>query len=203
MSITSIHIKDSTRRANWTLKGENKGTILTLILCAVALSSIVSEEDDTNAKSSPTTLANTNVDKYNESEAIVLGNPFYIEHYQDVVRKPELSNGNSMGTFTGKGIINGTLNINAEGNSTDIFRNNKTVYSQGNAKFVTDNGDVAMYGFTAIGIYNSDGTFEGRGAAVFDDGATGELSSLSNTVAIYEDRIDSSGNGTFLMWHWK
>ena len=202
MSKTSIHIKDSTRRANWTLKGENKGTILTLILCAVALSSILSISD-TNAKNSPTTLANTNVDKYNESEAIVLGNPFYIEHYQDVVQKPELSNGNSMGTFTGKGIINETLNINAKGNSTDIFRNNETVYSQGNAKFVTDNRDVAMYSFTAIGIYNSDGTFEGRGAAVFDDGATGKLSSLSNTVAIYEDRIDSSGNGTFLMWHWK
>lgn len=108
-----------------------------------------------------------------------------------------------MGTFTGKGILNGTLNINAEGNSTDIFRNNETVYSQGNAKFVTDNRDVAKYSFDAIGIYNSDGTFEGIGAAVFDDGATGELSSLSNTVAIYKDRIDSSGNGTFLMWHWK
>ena len=119
------------------------------------------------------------------------------------MRKPELSNGNSVETFTGKGIINGTLNINAEGNSTDIFRNNETVYSQGNAKFVTDNRDVAMYSFAAIGIYNSDGTFEGRGAAVFDDGATGELSSLSNKVAIYKDRIDSSGNGTFLMWHWK
>ena len=184
------------------MKGENKRTILTLILCAVALSSILIIRD-TNAKNSPTTLANTSVDKYNESEAIVLGNPFYIEHYQDVVRKPELSNGNSIGTFTGKGIINGTLNINAEGNSTDIFRNNETVYSQGNAKFVTDNRDVAIYSFAAIGIYNSDGTFEGRGSAVFDDGATGELSSLSNTVAIYKDQIDSSGNGTFLMWHWK
>ena len=124
------------------MKEENKKTILTLILCVVALSSILIIRD-TKAINSPTTLANTSVDKYNESEAIVLGNPFYIEHYQDVVRKPELSNGNSTGTFTGKGIINGTLNINAEGNSTDIFRNNETVYSQGNAKFVTDNRDVA------------------------------------------------------------
>ena len=85
ISKTSIHIKDSTRRANQTLKGENKRTILTPILCAVALSSILIIRD-TNAKNSPTTLANTSVDKYNESEAIVLGNPFYIEHYQDVVR---------------------------------------------------------------------------------------------------------------------
>jgi hypothetical protein len=80
-------------------------------------------------------------------------------------------------------------------------RNNKTVYIQGNVKFVTDNRDVAMYSFDAIGIYNFDGTFVNRGGAVFDDGAPGELSSLSNTVAIYKDRIDSSRNGTFLMWH--
>ena len=142
------------------MKGENKRTILTLILCAVALSSIFVIRD-TDAKNSPTTLTNTSVDKYNESEVIVLGNPFYIEHYQDVVRKPELSNGNSVETFTGKGIINGTLNINAEGNSTDIFRNNETVYSQGNAKFVTDNRDVEIYSFASIGIYNSYFTFVG------------------------------------------
>ena len=27
--------------------------------------------------------------------------------------------------------------------------------------FVTDNRDVAMYSFAAIGIHNSDGTFDG------------------------------------------
>ncbi len=172
------------------MKGGNKKIFLTLILCVVALSSILIIRD-TTAINSPTTLANTSVDENNDSEAIVLGNPFYIEHYQDVERKPEKSNESSMGTFTGKGIFNGTLNINAEGNSTETFRNKETVYIQGNTMFVTDNRDVAMYSFAAIGIYNSDGTFDGRGAAVFDDGATGDLSSLSNTVAIYKDRIDS------------
>jgi hypothetical protein len=44
---------------------------------------------------------------------------------------------------------------------------------------------------------------EGRGAAVFDDGATGQLSSLSNTVAIHTDRIGNSGNRSFLIWHGK
>ena len=151
------------------MKGENKKIFLTLILCIVALSSILIIRD-TNAINSPSTLANTSVNKNYESEAILLGNPFYIEHYQDFVRKPELSNESSMETFTGKGIFNGTLNINAEGNSTETFRNNETVYIQGNTMFVTDNRDVAMYRFAAIGIYNSDGTFDGRGAAVFDDG---------------------------------
>ena len=74
---------------------------------------------------------------------------------------------------------------------------------EGNVTLVTDNRDAARYSFEAIGIYNPDGTFEGRGAAVFDDGTTGELSSLSNTVAIHKDRIGNSGNGTFLIWHWK
>ena len=111
------------------MKGENKKIFLTLILCVVALSSILIIRD-TNAINSPTTLANTSVNKNNDSEAIVLGNPFYIEHYQDVVRKPEISNESSMGIFTGKGIFNGTLNINAEGNSTETFRNNETVYKE-------------------------------------------------------------------------
>jgi len=69
---------------------------------------------------------------------------------------------------------------------------------------MTDSSGVALYKFEAIGKYNpDDGTFESRGAAVFNDGDTGELSPLSNTIGIYKDRADSSGNGTFLMWHWK
>lgn len=44
---------------------------------------------------------------------------------------------------------------------------------------MTDSGGVAFYKFEAIGKYNlDDGTFESRGAAVFNDGATGELSLL-------------------------
>jgi hypothetical protein len=68
---------------------------------------------------------------------------------------------------------------------------------------VTDSGGIALYNFEAIGKYNPDGTFESRGAAAFDDGATRELSLLSNTVAIYKDQVDSNGNGIFLMWQWK
>jgi hypothetical protein len=109
----------------------------------------------------------------------------------------------STDSFAGKGILNGTLAISAEGNATEVLRNNETSYLQGTVKFVTDSGDVASYNFEAIGKYNPDGTFESRGAAIFDDGATGELSPLSNTIAIYQDRVDSNGNGTFLMWHWK
>jgi hypothetical protein len=63
--------------------------------------------------------------------------------------------------------------------------------------------DTASYDFQAIGNYVSDNTYESRGVAIFDDVATGKLSFLGNSVAIYKVRVDPDGNGSFLMWHWK
>jgi hypothetical protein len=138
------------------------------------------------------------------STAVELGSPFYVEHYQDVVEKPQSSDKSSSGNFTGEGILNGNLSISAIGNTTETLRNNDTVYMQGNAKYTTDNMmDMATYNFQAIGNYGPDRTFESRGVAIFDDVATGKLSFLNNSVAIYKDRVDTNGNGTFLMWHWK
>ena len=37
----------------------------------------------------------------------------------------------------------------------------------------------------------------------FDDVATGNLYSLSNSVGVYKDHVDKNGTGTFLMWHWR
>ena len=83
--------------------------------------------------------------------------------------------------FTGNGVINETLPISIEGNATETFRNNETSYIQGTTKYMTDAGGVAFYNFEAIGTYNPDGTFESRGAAVFNDGATGELASKQHS----------------------
>jgi hypothetical protein len=138
-----------------------------------------------------------------DNNAIDLGNPFYVEHYQSVVEKPETTNKSLNISFEGEGVLNGTLAINAEGNTTETFRNNDIVHLQGTAKFATDSGGIALYNFEAIGKYNPDSTFESRGAAIFNNDATGELSPLSNMVAIYQDRVDSNGNGIFLMWEWK
>ena len=95
------------------------------------------------------------------------------------------------------------MNITAEGNATEIFRNNDTSYIQGKAKYVTDNKDIASYDFYAISNYHPDGSFDRNGVAIFDDGATGELSSLSNSAGIYKDHVEKNGTGTFLMWHWR
>ena len=83
------------------------------------------------------------------------------------------------------------------------FRDNDTAFLQGNAQLIAENGDSAGYNYYAFTNYNSDGTSQGSGAAIFNDGATGELSFLSNTIGIYKNFIDSSGNGTFQMWQWK
>src|SRR5918995_298685 len=166
-------------------------TIFTVLMTiSLALIFAISGSVPTYAQVTNNTTATTGT-------TLTLGNPFYVEHYQEVVEKPETTNMSLTGSFAGKGVLNGTLAISAEGNATETFRNNETVYIQGTAKFVTDSGDVASYNFEAIGKYNPDGTFEGRGAAIFDNGATGELSPLSNTIAIYQDRVDSNGNGTF------
>jgi hypothetical protein len=137
------------------------------------------------------------------TKAVQLGIPFYEEHYKANLVKPEPSNESITGNFTGHGILNGNLNISAEVNYTRTFRDNDTAFLQGDTKLVAENEDTAAYSFDAFTNYNQDGTSEGSGAAIFDDVATGDLSFLNNSLAIYKNRVDSSGNGTFLMWLWK
>ena len=146
-------------------------------------------------------ITSTN-DSSSLTELAQLGAPFYVQHYKANLVRPEPSKSVS-GNFTGQGILNGNLNVSAEVNFTRTFRDNDTAFLQGDTKLVAENGDAAMYSYEAFTNYNQDGTSEGRGAAAFDDGATGDLSFLSNSLAIYINRVDSSGNGTFAMWLWE
>ncbi len=143
------------------------------------------------------------LDSTNPSQNIDLGKPFLVEHYQISTGKPETTNNSIFLNFTGKGIINSTMNITAKGNATEIFRNNDTSFIHGKAKFVTDNKDIASYAFYAISKYHPDGSFDRNGVAIFDNGVTGGLSSLSNSAGIYKDQVEKNGTGTFLMWHWR
>ncbi|MDF0681428.1 MAG: hypothetical protein P0116_10745 [Candidatus Nitrosocosmicus sp.] len=142
-------------------------------------------------------------DNTNPSQVVNLGKPFLVEHYQTTPEEPETANTSISADFTGEGIINDTVNISAQGNGSETFRNNDTSYIQGKSKYVTENKDIATYDFYAIGNYNPDGSFDSNGIAIFDEGATGELSFLSNSVGIYKDLVDKNGTGTFLMWHWR
>jgi hypothetical protein len=151
---------------------------------------------DVNASTNETTAVSI-------AKAGDLGNPFYEQHYEGTLGKPELLNQSLTGNFTGEGILNGSLNVSAEVNFERTFRDNDTAFLQGNAQLIAENGDTAVYDYYAFTNYNSDGTSQGSGVSIFNDGASGELSFLSNTIGIYKNFVDSSGNGTFLMWQWK
>ena len=143
-------------------------------------------------------LHSTDIAKNND-----LGNPFFVEHYQTDLGKLNMTNNNASESFSGKGIINDTVDITADVNVTETFRDNDTSYLQGNTKYVTDNKDIASYVFYAIANYHVGGGYDSNGIAIFDDVATGNLSSLSNSVGVYKDHVDKNGTGTFLMWHWR
>jgi hypothetical protein len=134
-----------------------------------------------------------------------LGSPFYIQQYQHDVEPPQSeSEPNLYLNHTNEGIINGNLSVTQVGNTTETLRNNDTVYLQGFRNLTTDNDmDAASYNFQAIGNYSPDNSYESTGVAIFDEVATGKLSFLENSVAIYKVKVDADGNGAFLMWHVK
>ena len=136
---------------------------------------------------------------------VVLGKPFYVQQYQHVVEKPQSeSEPNLYVNHTNAGIINGSLSVSHIGNTTETLRDNNTVYLQGFRNLTADNDmGSASYDFQAIGNYGPQGNYESRGVAIFDEVATGNLSFLANTVAVYKTSVDTDGNGVFLMWHWR
>ena len=166
--------------------------VLTLIVGLVTLSSLGTISHYTQA-----------LDNTNPSQVVNLGKPFLVQHYETTPEEPETANSSISTDFTGEGIINDTVNITAQGNGSETFRNNDTSYIQGKSKYVTEDKDIVTYNFYAIGNYNPDGSFDSNGIAIFDDGGTGEISFLSNSVGIYKDQVDKNGIGTFLMWHWR
>jgi hypothetical protein len=89
------------------MKIRNRNIVLTLVFGFVTLSSVTTFVDSTFA------TINTNS---SDSEAIDLGDPFFVQQYQTDVEKPETTNMSSTGSFTGNGVLNGTLAISVEGN---------------------------------------------------------------------------------------
>ena len=134
-----------------------------------------------------------------------LGSPFFVQKYQHDPEPPKSeSEPNLYVNHTNDGIINGNLSVVHVGNDTETLRNNNTVYLQGNYSLTSHNGmDTASYNFQGIGAYGPNDTYESKGVAIFDQVATGKLSSLANSVAIYKVKVDANDNGAFLMWHWK
>jgi hypothetical protein len=53
-----------------------------------------------------------------------------------------------------------------------------------------------------LGHIDANGTLKGDGAAFYDANATGKFAYLSNTVSMYTDEVDKSGNGKVFAWEW-
>jgi hypothetical protein len=134
-----------------------------------------------------------------------LGRPFFIQIYSHDPQPPKSESEPKLYlNNTNHGTLNGNLTVIHVGNATETLRNNNTVYLQGVYNLTTANGmDVASYKFQGIGQYGPNDTYESRGVAIFDKVATGKLSFLADSVAIYKVKVDTDNNGAFLMWHWK
>ena len=160
----------------------------------------------------PAAFAQDNVTAINNTQAIGglattidLGSPFFIQIYSHDPAPPKSeSEPNIYVNHTNDGVFNGNLSLVHVGNATETIRNNNTVYLQGNYSLTSHDGmDKAIYNFQGIGTYGPNDTYESKGVAIFDEVATGKISSLANSVAVYKVKIDASNNGAFLMWHWK
>jgi len=127
---------------------------------------------------------------------INLNQPLYNEHFKLTSQKNIVINGTKMteATFSGNGTTNG-IRITSNGHGFIVPRPDGVVYITGKADFVTaaPSSGKATYTFQAIGNY---------GIALFNPNATGSLSYLSNTVAVYKVDINSNGTNTFTMWKW-
>jgi hypothetical protein len=53
-----------------------------------------------------------------------------------------------------------------------------------------------------LGHVDANGMLKANGAAFYDANTTGKFAYLGNTVSIYTDEVDKSGNGKVLAWEW-
>jgi hypothetical protein len=134
-----------------------------------------------------------------------LGKPFLVQY--DNTTSLEAADDKSYDlkvTFAGFGTINGTKYMDRGVANMDI-RNNGIVYQTGTVNMTTESEEKATMTFESIGQRNiTTGILLDNGILFFNTNSTGELASLSNTVAVYKDMIDERrGNYTTIAWEWK
>jgi hypothetical protein len=136
----------------------------------------------------------------NNKGIIDLNQPLYREHFKLMSQKEVTINGTKVtqAMFSGNGTAKG-ISITSMGKGLIFPRPDGVVYTKGKADFIAtrssssnDNGK-ATYTFQAIGNY---------GIALFNANATGSLSFLSNTVAVYKVDMNKNGTNTFTIWKW-
>jgi hypothetical protein len=141
---------------------------------------------------------------------VTLGNPFYIEYDKitSQVPVPLRSGGTATGViFSGTGTVKG-ISFSETGRALIIPISKTIVDIDGGLVLKTnvgggkDNGNATL-SFREISHMIAAGTMQGSGAAIFNPNATGKLSFLSNTVAIFTDNGNKDGTNIIKAWEWK
>jgi hypothetical protein len=116
---------------------------------------------------------------------------------------PLRGGGNATGiTFLGNGTVKG-IGFTDTGRALYIPISRTTAdILEGVAIKANDGGGNATLSFREIVHMTPAGTMQGSGAAIFAN-ATLNLSSLSNTVAMFTDTGSKSGTDTIKAWEWK
>jgi hypothetical protein len=141
---------------------------------------------------------------------ITLENPFYIGYSKTTsqVPVPLRSGGTATGIiFSGNGTVKG-IGFTQTGRAL-IIPISKTIVDidgglviKANDGSGNDNGNATL-SFREISHMTTDGTMQGSGAAIFNPNATGKLSFLSNTVAIFTNNGNKDGTDITKAWEWK
>ena len=141
---------------------------------------------------------------------ITLGNPFYIAYDKitSQVPVPLRSGGTATGViFSGTGTVKG-IGFADTGRALIIPISKTIVDIDGGLVLKTnvgggkDNGNATL-SFREISHMIAAGTMQGSGAAIFNPNATGKLSFLSNTVAMFTDNGNKDGTNIIKAWEWK
>lgn len=166
----------------------------------------------TNAMNPQTVVQNGSTSLSNDVKTtstnnnITLGNPFYIEYDKIKSQVPGIplrGGGNATGiTFLGNGTVKG-IGFTDTGRALYIPISKTTADILGGVAIkANDGGGNATLSFREIVRMTPAGTMQGSGAAIFAN-ATRNLSSLSNTVAMFTDTGSKSGTDTIKAWEWK
>jgi hypothetical protein len=140
---------------------------------------------------------------------ITLGTPFYIESNKitSQVPVPLRSGGNATGIiFNGNGTVQG-IGFNEIGRALIIPISPKIANIEGGLLLKSTDGSNKSNGnatlsFREIGHLTASGV-QGSGAAIFNPNATGNLSFLSNKVAMFTHNGNRNGTNMVKAWEWK
>jgi hypothetical protein len=164
-----------------------------------------------------TPTSSNDVQTTTTNKAIILGNPFYIEYVKTIRQQPLVLNTglHAIGViFIGKGTVNGTKFVQPEGRAIIIplSKGIADIVGGGLIKTTAEKAGNATFNFREIAHYNpstrlsqvtGNQVMQGTGAAIFNSNATGDLSSLGNTVIMFKDQGNPNGISTIKGWEWK